>query len=260
MAWPAFLKSGMQIRHIFTLLLAIIVPVTGAMAEVRSIPGVIGTDDRVAVDSAEYPWPAVGHINIAGFRDRQFCSGTLIAPDLVVTAAHCLYDKRSGGFHKASSIHFVAGVRRDVAQGHSVGACISSPVSQFYQRRRIPVDLDKDIALLRLRNPIPLERAVPISTKEITPDLSLTHAGYPRDRRFLPSVHKSCRAIKRRSRLIFTSCDTNFGASGGPVFVGEGEAARLAGVMIGVNRGDYSIAISLPDWRDFLFEDICARK
>ncbi|MEM8798570.1 MAG: trypsin-like serine protease, partial [Pseudomonadota bacterium] len=38
-------------------------------------------------------WEAVGKLNIDG---RGFCTGALIAPDIVLTAAHCLYDKETG--------------------------------------------------------------------------------------------------------------------------------------------------------------------
>ena len=49
-----------------------------------------------AATSAEYPWQAAIAFNDASFAgngfERQFCGGTLVAPNVVITAAHCLYD------------------------------------------------------------------------------------------------------------------------------------------------------------------------
>mgnify|MGYP000167946767 CR=1 FL=1 len=35
-------------------------------------------------------WQAVGRLNTKGYNRRGMCSGALVAPDLVLTAAHCL--------------------------------------------------------------------------------------------------------------------------------------------------------------------------
>lgn len=51
-------------------------------------------------------WQAVGRLNLGS---RGFCTGSLIAPDLVLTAAHCLYDKETGARVADQDIEFLAG-------------------------------------------------------------------------------------------------------------------------------------------------------
>ena len=53
-------------------------------------------------------WAAVGRIDLGS---RGFCSGTLIAPDVVLTAAHCLYDKATGEPFRPADLTFLAGLR-----------------------------------------------------------------------------------------------------------------------------------------------------
>ena len=54
-------------------------------------------------------WRAVGRLNIAG---NRYCTATLIAPDLVITAAHCIFHPLTR--HKAhpEEIVFLAGFRQ----------------------------------------------------------------------------------------------------------------------------------------------------
>jgi hypothetical protein len=58
---------------------------------------------------ADYPWQVGVAFNQAvapgnnGFQ-RQFCGGTLVAPQIVITAAHCLYVSAVGGFPAPASV------------------------------------------------------------------------------------------------------------------------------------------------------------
>ena len=64
-------------------------------------------------------WEAVGRLEIAG---TAFCTGALIAPELVLTAAHCLFDPATGSRVHVDDIQFLAGWRNGRAAGASGGA------------------------------------------------------------------------------------------------------------------------------------------
>ncbi|MEL6207950.1 MAG: trypsin-like serine protease, partial [Pseudomonadota bacterium] len=68
-------------------------------------------------------WNAIGRVNIAGYKSRRMCSGTLIAPDLVLTAAHCVLGP-TGDPAPAGDIVFVAGWRAGEAAADARGAAL----------------------------------------------------------------------------------------------------------------------------------------
>jgi hypothetical protein len=59
------------------------------------------------------PWQAAVTLNPAVFQgngfDNQFCGGSLVAPRLIVTAAHCMFDPRTNGFWAVSDLAAITG-------------------------------------------------------------------------------------------------------------------------------------------------------
>jgi len=195
----------MMMRFSLTLAaLSLACAVLGGMAAADPTP-------RGMVPAADQPdWAAVGRLNITG---QGFCTATLIAPDLVVTAAHCLMNVRTGRPVPPRDVHFLAGYRIGTFEGHRRGRQFSITPGFQGPGRTLPLD----IALVQLDAPMPDTVApIPLDTG-VRATQGFTLLSYGMDRSQILSAQHGCTFEKRLSTVIVTTCEGVPGASGAPL-------------------------------------------
>lgn len=192
-------------------------------------------------------WEAVGRLDMAG---SGFCSGTLIAPDLVLTAAHCVHDPRSGEMLQAGRLTFRAGLRDGVSIADRGVAQIAVPAGYAKQRERTMDKVRADVALLRLSAPILSGEADPFVLHDgAAPGGAVSVASYGQGRSEALSRQRSCQVVAAADDLMAFDCDVTFGSSGAPVFVKTGSRVRIVSVISGMaemSGRQVAIGMALP--------------
>ncbi len=174
-------------------------------------------------------WEAVGRLNISG---KYMCTASLIAPNLVLTAAHCLFDARSGRRINAREIKFEAGLhgRRSKA-ARVVNKSVVHP--QYVHNTRGAAQLGHDLAVLRLESPISAEQIQPFRMKAQTRKGDAVDVlSYSYHHANQMNREEGCHVLQRQTRTLVMSCRVDFGASGAPVLeVAPGQAPRIVSVI-----------------------------
>lgn len=175
--------------------------------------------------------PDVRGVGLIDLASAGGCTGTLIAPDLVLTAAHCLQSRVDGVLVSAHQLRFspatVTGLPGQAFTGKRITVHPVFDLPGLSDRRR----LLRDIGLLHLETEVPANLATPINTGERQKNGSAGFLISFRGRSGGPARQRTCPFLSTDAGLIELGCDIRSGESGAPVLMVRDNQLTIVAVV-----------------------------
>ena len=168
----------------------------------------------------------VGRLERAG--EGAVCSAALIAPDLVVTAAHCVRVGKDGAEDAPALAFRPGGVVG--APPTTVDEVVQHPLFVF-TASKAPWSLRFDLALLRLEAEVPPSIALPLGLGvEAKIGEPLIIASWRNDGTSRPR-QRACEVLENRPSLVTVACPVRGGESGSPIIRQTAAGLEIVAVL-----------------------------
>jgi protease YdgD len=233
----------MSLRGIGLFLLCLITTIANAS------PNVFGEDGRKTVTSQNLPWSAVGRLETS----TSFCTATLIAKDLILTAAHCFY---KDNVYVKHAYKFVP--------NYGVQMGTSSLISKIYVRTNSPsTSRTRDWAIAKLSKPLGKDfgflAVKKMSAQDLLEKLDYATAHYSSN--YMDGQKAAyqfgCHFTKDDvlNGFALHNCDNGRGSSGSSIFYfpnrsKDPSTAKIVAVHVGEYRGGSSQSLVGIEYSD----------
>jgi protease YdgD len=195
-------------------------------------------DRRVPVDPNEPPWNAVAKVQT---NTAARCTGVLIAPAVVLTAAHCLYNRLTGRLLQPVSLHVLFGYERAGYRWHRLVTRVT--VGAGFEGGK-PRAQTADWARLELAEPVSIA-PLPMFKGPVMAGMTLVLGGYNQDRAQLLLADTACQVRQAGGAFVTHDCAATRGTSGGPLLARQGDHWTVVGINIAAGSAE-NLALRPP--------------
>src|SRR5262245_15728586 len=190
--------------------------------------------DLANTDISTYPWSSIAKLNnsVGGS-----CTAAVIDQDKVLTAAHCIFNRRTGRFLTSKSLHVLLGYERGQYAVHALVG--SYTIGPGYDPASELATASSDWAILKLVAPLPNKvRPLKLADHLPAPGAQLLTGSYSQGRPHMMTSDKNCQLTQTLPppALLVHNCEVARGSSGAPLLFMEQDGVVIIGIQVATGR------------------------